>query len=53
MSGEQILQHDDVSEDIVPLRMTPQGNYGVAIRWSDGHEAGIYSYDQMEELAVQ
>ena len=53
MSGEQILQHDDVPEDIVPLRMTPQGNYGVAIRWSDGHEAGIYSFDMIEEIVAK
>ena len=51
MSGEQILKHDDVPEDIVPLRMTPQGNYGVAISWSDGHDAGIYSFDMMEDLS--
>lgn len=52
MSGEQILQHDDVPEDIIPLRMTPQGNYGVAIGWSDGHDAGIYSFDMIEEIVA-
>lgn len=51
MSGEQLLKHEDVEDDIVPLRMTPQGNYGVAIKWDDGHDSGIYSYDMMEELA--
>lgn len=33
--------------------MAVQGNYGVAIEWSDGHKAGIYTYDQMEALAVR
>jgi DUF971 family protein len=46
-----LLKHEDVEDDIVPLRMTPQGNYGVAIKWDDGHDSGIYSYDMMEELA--
>ena len=51
MTGEQLLKPEDVADDIVPLKMAIQGNYGVAIEWSDGHKAGIYSYDQMEELA--
>ena len=51
MTGEQILQPRDVPDDIVPLSMRVQGNYGVAIDWSDGHNAGIYSYEMMEELA--
>jgi Mrp family chromosome partitioning ATPase/DUF971 family protein len=51
MSGEQLLKHDDVMDDITPLRMTPQGNYGIAIKWDDGHDSGIYSYDMMEKLA--
>lgn len=23
------------------------GNWGIAIRWSDGHDTGIYSWDQL------
>jgi DUF971 family protein len=26
------------------------GNYGLKIRWSDGHDTGIYSYDRLREL---
>ena len=51
MTGEQILQPGDVPDDIVPLGMRVQGNYGVAIDWSDGHNAGIYSYEMKKELA--
>jgi Mrp family chromosome partitioning ATPase/DUF971 family protein len=35
----------------VPLDISPRGNYGVAIRWDDGHDAAIYSYEQIVELA--
>lgn len=34
-----------------PLEISPRGNYGVAIRWSDGHESAIYPYEQILELA--
>ena len=51
MTGEQILQPGDVPDDIEPLDMRVQGNYGVAIDWSDGHNAGIYSYEMIEEIA--
>ena len=27
------------------------GRYGVRIRWSDGHDAGIYTFDMLRELA--
>ena len=51
MTGEQILQPDHVPGDIIPLNLRIQGNYGVAIEWSDGHKAAIYSYEMMEDLA--
>lgn len=28
----------------------PAGNYGLHIRWNDGHSAGIYSYRMLREI---
>ena len=50
-TGKQLLQHEDVSDAIRPISIRPQGNYAVAISWSDGHDAAIYSYDDMINLA--
>ncbi len=45
MSGKQILQPEDVSENVYPTGITPMGNYAVAIAWSDGHSSSIYPYN--------
>jgi DUF971 family protein len=29
------------------------GTYAIGIRWGDGHETGIYTYQYLDELAVQ
>ncbi len=36
-----------------PEQLDPVGNYGVRIRWSDGHETGIYSHQLLRRLARQ
>jgi DUF971 family protein len=36
-----------------PLRMLnvePVGSYGIKIYWSDGHSAGIYSFDHLRKI---
>jgi Mrp family chromosome partitioning ATPase len=40
-----------VPDDVVPLKLVPQGNYAVQIDWSDGHSAGIFPYSAIVELA--
>jgi len=32
------------------LGMTPVGNYAYSIKFSDGHETGIYTFDLLREL---
>ncbi|HWB82922.1 MAG TPA: DUF971 domain-containing protein [Bryobacteraceae bacterium] len=32
------------------LSAEPVGNYAVRINWSDGHSAGIYSYDHFRRI---
>ena len=35
-----------------PLDLTPVGRYGMAVRWSDGHTTGIFSYDYLRSLCA-
>ena len=42
LTGKQLLDKDSVPDDIAPLQITPQGNYGIAIAWDDGHDDAIY-----------
>jgi Mrp family chromosome partitioning ATPase/DUF971 family protein len=50
-SGRPILDVSKIPGDIRALSVEPVGNYAVAIHWSDGHDAGIYSWKMLEKLA--
>lgn len=32
------------------LGIEPVGNYALRIKWSDGHDAGIYSYNHLRQI---
>ena len=49
LTGEQVLQHQDVSEDTVANEIKPMGNYAVSIFWSDGHSS-IYPFDMLAKV---
>jgi ATP-binding protein involved in chromosome partitioning len=51
-TGEQRLRPESVSESVAPTRVEEQGNYAVAVTWSDGHASSIYTYDQLRGLAA-
>jgi ATP-binding protein involved in chromosome partitioning len=50
MTGERILDPARIPEDVRPVHLGSVGNYALKIRWSDGHETGLYSYDRLREL---
>lgn len=49
-TGKKLLDPSKVTDDIRPVAMEPVGNYAVQIRWSDGHESGIYSFRLLRSL---
>ena len=50
-SGEARLDPTSVPDDVHPLRIEGVGRYALQITWSDGHEAGIYPFRRLRELA--
>jgi len=50
MTGERLLDPSRIPEDVRPVHLGSVGNYGLKIRWSDGHDTGIYSFDRLREL---
>ena len=52
LSGRQILQPSDVSENIRPLKIEPCGNYALSVDWSDGHRS-LYPFRQIKSLLQQ
>jgi len=50
MSGQKILEDGGVSEDVRILEIHTVGNYAIAIKWSDGHDTGIYAFERLRRL---
>ena len=47
--GQEVLQPGKRHVTITSLE--PSGNYGLRIRFDDGHDSGIYSWDYLTHLA--
>lgn len=50
ITGKRILNPAAVPADIRPLKLEAVGRYAIRIRWSDGHETGLYSFDLLRQL---
>ena len=49
-TGEVIVKPETIPADIVPVLISPVGQYAIQINWSDGHSTGIYSFDLLREV---
>ena len=52
MTGRRLLQPDAVPQDISLTGLELVGNYGVRVRWSDGHYTGIFTFQFLAEMSV-
>ena len=50
-TGERILDRATVPDDIRPRDVSLVGNYALKIVWSDGHDSGLFTWDQLSELS--
>ncbi len=50
-TGAKLLDPTRIRSDVRPVAMEPVGNYAVQVRWSDGHETGLYSWRQLRQYA--
>jgi len=50
MSGRALLDPKTVRPDVAPRTITSVGNYAITIDWNDGHNTGIYSFEQLRAL---
>jgi ATP-binding protein involved in chromosome partitioning len=51
-TGARRVDARAIPPNVVPARVEPRGNYGVAVAWSDGHASSIYTHTQLRELAA-
>ncbi len=49
MTSRPLLDPATVPQDVSPLAVELVGAYGIRIRWSDGHSAGIYTFERLRE----
>jgi len=48
--GQEVLQYGKETVNIWAIE--PVGNYAVVLKFDDGHDTGIYSWDLLYELGV-
>ena len=49
-SGERRIDPAAIPEKVAAETIELTGLYGIRIRWSDGHDTGIYTFDRLREL---
>jgi DUF971 family protein len=50
MSGRKLLQDERVPEELQALELHSVGNYAISVRFSDGHDTGIYAYERLRRI---
>ena len=51
MTGRQILNVAEVTDDIIVVDYIVVGSYALQFLWSDGHSTGIYPYRMLLRMA--
>ncbi len=53
MSGRKLLDPKTIRSDVSPRQIVSIGNYAIQFDWSDGHNSGIYSFNDLRALGVR
>jgi DUF971 family protein len=49
-TGKRKIGHGDIPSTVERVHVAPVGNYALQFKWSDGHEAGIYTFEYLRKL---
>ncbi len=49
-TGKPLLNPDSVPHDIGVVGLEPVGNYALRIRFSDGHDTGLFTWERLANL---
>ena len=50
ITGERILDLEGIDPEVSATEMSLVGNYALKIRWSDGHDTGLYTWSHLRRL---
>ena len=53
LTGEKILDDSKVSKDIHPIKSEYIGNYALRLHWSDNHNTGMFSFEDLRDKLLQ
>ncbi len=53
ITGQRIVDVEGIDPAIAIVEMQLVGNYAVKIRWSDGHDTGLYTWNHLRRLCEQ
>jgi DUF971 family protein len=53
ITGQRIVDLDGLDPNIAIEEMKLVGNYAVKIRWSDGHDTGLYTWPHLRQLCQE
>ena len=53
MSGRKLLDPKTIRSDVSPRQIVSIGNYAIRFDWSDGHNSGIYSFNDLRALGAR
>jgi len=53
MSGCKLLDPKMVRSDVSPRKIVSIGNYAIQFDWNDGHNSGIYSFNDLRALGAR
>ena len=53
MSGRKLLDPKTIRSDVSPRKIVSIGNYAIQFDWSDGHNSGIYSFNDLRALGAR
>ena len=49
MTGRVRLLAAGIPDDVHPVAIQIVGRYAVNVRWSDGHDTGLYAFDRLRQ----
>jgi len=52
MSGRKLLDPKTIRHDVAPRQIVSIGNYAIKFDWNDGHNSGIYSFNNLRALGA-
>jgi len=50
MSGRKLLDPKSIRLDVIPQEIVSIGIYAIRFSWSDGHNSGIYSFNDLRAI---